>query len=295
MHTRSHQQVRLALAVVAGLAWTQLSLLLAALVVPPRLALAPRIAATTPYRIAEQTVLAPLSVAARLCSLAGPYASAVRPGFAVALASALVAIGTCTLVALLLGVERLRRPIRLTLAATCAVAVVSAGIVAVQLRDAAVAEHEFFALVRRSATPSADERTVAAAAVFVRQHPLSRWRSEALRIVAMHAWAHGRYAQAQRVWSDFEACFDDPRAPGVAYAEYSRALCFERMGRVRDAIACDRKAIGIIRSRSDGIQAWIAPDAARRIARLERTEGMTLTAAYWNAQSQTLKDVCSIQ
>ena len=270
-------------------------LVTAAVIVPQRLALAPRIGAGIPYRIAEWTLFAPLSVAAWGVSAAGGAGTTVRPGFAVALLCSLGATSVCVTAVWMLGCGLVRRLVRGVVVAAVAVSVVAGGVVAAELHDAVVAERVFFALVSRAAKPSDDPATVDAAAEFIRRHPLSRWRSEAVRIVAMHAWSRGRYAEAERGWSEFEKCFDDPSAPGAAYAEYNRALCFERLGRARDAIACDRSAIGVIRSRDDGIQGWIAPDAARHIAQLERRVGMPVTAAYWTTQSQTLKDVCSIE
>ena len=295
MRARFRSSVRVGVAVVLGLAWTQLALVLASVVVPPRVALAPRITHGAPYRLAEWTLLAPLSGASRIASAVGRPVTVIRPTCATAALCALLAMATCVGLGSLLGVERLRRLVRLAVLALCAVAVGSAGVVAGQLHDAVDAERTFFALVSHATAPSADEATVADARTFAEEYPMSRWRSEALRIVAMHASARGRPAEAERVWSQFEACFDDVSAPGVAFAEYSRALCFERLGQPMRALACYRTAIGVIRSRGDGVQGWIAPDAAKRIARLEQLTGMPVTAAYWKSQSQTLRDVCSIE
>ena len=295
MRARFNPAARSGLAIVAGLAWTQLVLALASVVVPPRLALAPRIAAGPFYRVAEWTLLAPLSAAALAVSDAGRPVSVVRPSFVIALLCALLATGTCLALGWLLRVGRLSRPLGVAVIVACVTAVGSAGIVAGQLHDAEVAERAFFALVSRVAVPSADEATVSGARAFARRYPMSRWRSEALRIVAVHASAHRRFTEAERAWREFEACFDDSSAPGVAYAEYNRAMCLEQLGRPSQAVACYRAAIGVIRSRSDGVQGWIAPDAATRIARLEDIWGMPVTAAYWKTQSQTLHDVCSIE
>jgi tetratricopeptide (TPR) repeat protein len=295
MRARLHAPLRVGVSLVAGLAWTQLALVLSSVVVPPRLALAPRIASGASYRVAEWTLLAPLSAAARLVSATGRAASVVRPSFAIALLAALLATGTCVAIALLLGVDRLRRSLGVAALLAFALSTSCSAVVAGQLHDATVAETAFFALVSRAPVPSADEATVAAAREFAKRHPLSRWRSEALRIVAMNASAEGRFGEAERVWGEFESCFDDAEAPGVAYAEYSRALCFEKLGRPSQAIACYRDALEVIRSRSDGVQAWIAPDSAKRIATLEASSGMPVTAAYWRTQSQALQDVCSIE
>ena len=295
MRARFRSEARAGAAVVLGLAWTQIVLMLASVVVPPRVALAPRIAVGVFYRIAEWTVLAPLSGAALVASAVGHPVTVVRPTFAVALLSALLATGVCVALAWALCNGRVRRSLGLAMLATCVLAMGSAGVVVGQLHDAEVAERTFFALVSRATVPSADEATVASARTFSNRYPMSRWRSEALRIVAMHAWAQGRFARAERTWSEFEGCFEDASAPGVAYAEYNRALCFERLGWPSRAITCYRLAIAIIRSRGDGIQGWIAPNAAARVARLERYSGMPVTAAYWKTQSQTLHDVCSIE
>jgi hypothetical protein len=295
MATRTRPSARYGVAIVAGLAWTQLALTLESVVVPPRIELAPHVARTLSYRVAEWTLTAPLTVVARLLAATGRRESLVQPDFVVALASALFATTVCVGVSAALVGRHRRAAVRLALAATVLAALVSGAFVTHQLGDAVQAQREFFALVSHSPTPSADEATVAAAQAFVAHHPLSRWRAEALRIVAMHAWAHGRFAAAERVWAEFEATFDDGSAPGVAYALYSRALCFERLGNVREAIACHRGAMLVMTSRSDDIQAWIAPRAAARIAQLERLEGMPVTAAYYNAQSRTLTAVRSIQ
>ena len=295
MRARFRSEARAGIPVVLGLAWTQVVLVLASVVVPPRLALAPHIAVGAFYRIAEWTVLAPLSGAVLVASAVGHPATPVRPTFSVALLSALFATGACVALASVRRNGRLRMPLGLAMLAICVVAVGSAGVVAGQLHDAEIAERTFFALVSRAAVPSADETTVAGARAFADRYPMSRWRSEALRIVAMHAWAQGRFTSAERTWSEFEGCFEDASAPGVAYAEYNRALCFERLGRPSRAITCYRLAIGIIRSRGDGIQSWIAPNAAARVSRLEQYSGMPVTAAYWRTQSQTLHDVCSIE
>lgn len=295
MRRRFRAPAHRALALVAGLAWAQIGLVAAAVLIPQPLALAPRIARGPVYMVAEWTLLAPLSSAVRIASAAGPAVTAERPTLWAAALCALIATTACVSIASLLRVQRLRAVVGWTLLVAFAVSTVSAGMLASQLSDAAAAQRTFFALVSRTARPSADEASVSAAEAFVRRYPLSRWRSEALRIIAMHAEARGRFAEAQGAWSEFESCFDDPSAPGVAYAEYSRALCFEHLGRPEQAIAHHLAAVSVIRSRTDGIQSWIAPEAAKRIAALETSASMPVTASYWKTQSQTLQAVCSIE
>ena len=42
-----------------------------------------------------------------------------------------------------------------------------------------------------------------------------------------------------------------------------------------------RAAIDVIRARGDGVQAWIATDAAARLSACERSEGRYALAGYW--------------
>jgi len=295
MRTRIHGPERHGIAIVLGLAWAQAALVTASVVVPPRLELGPRIARGPFYLLMRWTLMAPLSASVRILSLGSNEVSAVRPTFSAAALCALLAMSALLGVEALLAHVRWRRAVRCTATLVVAATLVSSSVIAGQLHEAVVAERAYFALVSRVEKPWADETTVARARAFVARYPLSRWRSEALRIVAMHEELHGRYDEAEAAWRRFEACFDSPSAPGVAYAEYRRGLCFERLGEPNRAAAHLDAAIGVIRSRTDGIQAWIAPDAAKRIAQLQRQAGMPATAAYWTEQSQTLQDVCSIE
>ena len=295
MGARIHAPVRQGVALVAGLAWAQAALVTASVVVPQRLELAPRIARGPFYLLVRWTLLAPLSAAVRIVSASGAEVSAVRPTFTAAALCALLAMCGCLGWASLLSRSRLRVVARCVGGIALVVTLLAVTAVAGQLRDAAVAERAYFALVSRVEKPWTDDATVAGAQAFVTRYPLSRWRSEALRILAMHAELRGHTAEAEAMWQQFEACFDDPLAPGVAWAEYSRALCLERLGEPGPATSHHLAAIGVIRSRTDGVQAWIAPEAAKRVAQLQRQAGMPLTAAYWTDQSQTLKDVCSIE
>jgi len=296
MRGRIHgRTARNGLALVGGLAWAQVALVTASILVPQRLALAPRIAHGAFFLIARWTLLAPLTGAVRLAaSFGGGEVSDVRPTFAVTALCALLAMGACLGVEMVLANTRWRIAVRSVLALAFLTTLVSTAVVAGQLSDAVVAERAYFALVSQAEKPWTDELTVAAARAFVARYPLSRWRSEALRILAMNAEIHGQTAVAEAHWREFQACFDDPLAPGVAYAEFSRALCLERLGESARAAEHHVAAIGVIRSRGDGIQAWIAPEAAKRVAQLQRRAGMPVTAAYWTEQSQTLQDVCSI-
>jgi hypothetical protein len=241
------------------------------------------------------TLLGPLSAAVRVVSSGGSEVTEMRPTFAAVAFCALMAMCVCLGLAALLTHRRWRVTARSAAALAAVVTLVSTAVVAGQLSDAAVAERSYFALVSGAEKPWTDEPTVARARAFVARYPLSRWRSEALRILAMNAQIHGRTGVAEAEWRRFQACFDDPLAPGVAYAQYSRALCFERLGEPGRAAALHVAAIGVIRSRSDGIQAWIAPEAAKRVAQLKRQSGMPVTAAYWTEQSQALQDVCSTE
>jgi hypothetical protein len=274
---------RVWIAVLAGLLWGHASIALSNLVIARYLVYGDGVAAGGPYRFASWTLLLPLTLASR-AGLGDLATMLLCPALAVAL---LLAAATQ------LGGSR--RFVRLIAASLAVAAAVSSVCVAGQFRDNVAAEREFLALIGRSATPHRDPGVVAEAQVFARHHPDSRWCGEALRVVAMAAWDRGDVAQADELWARFEARFRDERAPGVAYAEYSRALCDEQLGRVAGAEAHLRAAVAIIRGRRDGIQSWIAVDAAKRLAGLERSKGRLALADYWSERSAAFENAASIE
>jgi hypothetical protein len=276
---------RACIAILAGLVWGQVSIALALVVVPTYLVYGERVANGAPFLVASWTLLAPLSLA-RLCAGDSRAALVLAPMIAVAGCLA----GACASVRVRCG-----GPLRWALVLGLVSATVSTALVALQFGDAAAAERAFFALAARAEVPHKNPETVRAARDFVERHPGSRWCSEALRIVAMAEWDAGNVQAASELWRRFELCFDDPLAPGVAYAEFSRALCDERLGWHAGAERHLRAAIGIIRARGDGIQAWIARDAAKHLVDLQLSDGLVATGDYWKTKSMTFSNVYSIQ
>jgi len=69
------------------------------------------------------------------------------------------------------------------------------------------------------------------------------------------------------------------------------ALCEQRLGRTSTAQRHLRAAIGVIRARGDGIQGWIATNAAAQLAASEGSEGRYALAGYWKTKSETFSDV----
>jgi hypothetical protein len=281
----AHDLRRAWIVVAAGLTWAQLSIWLVKVVAPTYLRYGDLVAQGMPYRVASWTLLAPLTLAERLSG----------DPFVALLSSSLLAVGACTLASAVLAMPRWRIVVVWALAASCALGAASITCVALQFRDTILAENAFFALVGRADPPHKDAAVVGRARAFVDRHPDSRWCGEALRIVAMAEWDAGRIDEAAELWRRFETRFRDPLAPGVAYAEFSQALCDERLGRSREAEAHLKNAISVIRARKDGIQAWVARDSAMHLATLERSSGFLAEADYWKTKSLTFSDVYSIQ
>ncbi len=204
-------------------------------------------------------------------------------------------VGLCLLVSWLLGSQRWRNAALCGLTVFVALSATSAAAVTMQLRDAAQAERAFFALLSGVDVAHRDAATVAGARDFARRYPDSRWAGEALRIVAMAEWDAGRIDAAAQLWAAFESRFRDRSAPGVAYAQYSLALCDERLGKEVSARRHLRTAIETIRVRGDGMQSWIATDAAKSLASLEEAAGRYAMAGYWNTKSQTFANVYSTE
>lgn len=278
---------RVAAVALVGILWGQGALALGALVLPTYLAYGDAVRTGVAYRVVAYSALLPW----KLAELVGTrIADGVRIGairaepdtaFVIAVMAPLAAcaIGFGIALACRSGFGR-------RLAAVIGVVVVFAGlVVAIQLADAARAEREFFALVSKSAAPHPSKPVVEGAQRFLAAHRYSRWRSEALRIEAMAAEESGDDVSAERIWKRFAESFGDPHVPGVAYAEYSRALCWERLGWSDQAAQHYRGAVAIVRMRGDGIQGWIGSDGATAVARIERADGRLLRAAGWTEKA----------
>lgn len=266
-------------------------------VLPDYISRTERVADAWPYRLASWTAMLPITLASRAVegSEARDAGASMTCDRATLALGSVLAVVLCTLALRALGSPVFRQPTVLALAVFVLLGGVSAVTLALQFRDAVVAERTFFAMIGRVDIPHKDAATIAGARDFVRRHPDSRWVGEALRIVAMAEWDAGRVETASGLWRTFAARFRDPNAPGVAYAEYSIALCDERLGQRRAARKHLRVAIDVIRRRRDGIQAWIASDAARRLSALNRSGGQLALAAYWKTKSRTFSDVYSTE
>lgn len=283
--------------VLTGLLWAQGCIALEFVALPKYISLCERVAQGLPYRCAAWTLLLPLTLATWIVDSSpagGAVATTASTRVSLVLCST-IGVTLCWLVGWVLGVPGRRTYALLGLGALYALGAACAVDVALQCREAVLAERVFFAMVARVDAPHRDAATVVAAREFVRRYPDSRWAGEALRITAMAEWDAGRTETASALWRRFADRFRDSRAPGVAYAEYSIALCDERLGRAHEARGHLRAAIDVIRRRGDGIQAWIAEDAANRLSTLERADGRLVLAGFWKAKSRTFADVYSTE
>ena len=265
----------------SGVVWGQAALAAGVIMLPRYLVYGEAATVGIAYRLVAWTALAPWTVADRVATQATEYFGRIGGGapntlLLTALTAPLVG---CLLVAGALACRG--RRLRWGLWALGTLVVVATAAMTLQLADSVQAEREFFALVSQSDTPHQSPLVVAGAERFLADHPYSRWRSEAIRIGAMAAEASGDDADAERRWGVFGESFADQTVPGVAYAEYSRARCWERLGGSRKAAKHYRRAVSIVRGRSDGIQSWIGSDGATALARTELAQGRPLRAAYW--------------
>jgi hypothetical protein len=276
------------LTILAGLAWAQVCIALQLFVVPKLIRLGESVAEGPWYRLASWTLLAPSTLAWRVVAEPASSEAASTAASPIGLVMCpLLAVGMCLAAGRLLGSPTWRGAAITCLTGVALLGLAGAMAVALQCRDAVEAQRSFFAMVSRAEIPHKDASTVLAAREFVRRYPDSRWAGEALRIQAMAEWDEGHVAAASALWGRFGERFHDRDAPGVAYAEYSIALCDERLGDHAAARRHLRKAIEIIRVRSDGIQEWILPDAAARLSSLEGSDGRYALADYWKTKSRT--------
>lgn len=270
---------------LGGVLWGQGALAIGSILLPRYLVYGESVKHEAAYRVVASTALVPWTVAGQIARFAtGAEGTWLAPKFVVAVAAPLLG---CLLVAGFVTVGRSRaRRVAVTvlgiLALTASVAL------ALQLADTVRAEREFFAMVSAADEPHRAPGVVAGAGRFLAKHPHSRWRSEAIRIQAMAAEEAGDEVTAQSRWREFANSFDDASVPGVAYAEYSRARCWERLGASRRAATHYRRATAVIRGRSDGIQSWIGSQGAVAVARRELALGRPIRAAFW---SDTANDI----
>ena len=281
------RQFRGAAVACVGILWGNLALAIGVIVLPGYLAYGLAVRSGLAYRIVAYTALLPWTLADACRTWTAKSISFGGAGFeldsvfAVALLAPLVA---CALAYAVLRVCR-ARGVMLALV-PLAVAAVLAGVVLVgQLADGVRAEREFFALISTTEVPHRSPMVVEGTRAFLVEHPYSRWRSEALRITAMAAEESSDYATAERTWHRFGESFHEQGVPGMAYAEYSSARCWERLGWPHEAARHYRAAVGVIRARNDGIQSWIGSDGAKAIARLARADGLVLRARYWTERA----------
>jgi len=272
---------------LAGVLWGHGALALGVLVLPKYLSYGDAVRLGVAYRVVVYTALLPWTLADRCREWVS--GQAVVAGVRLAADPELTAVVLAPLVAcgLAFAIDRAcrSRKGRLVCTALCVAGLSAAAILALQLADGVSAEREFFALVSQNETPHQSPSTVAGARRFLAEHRYSRWRSEALRIEAMAAEEAGDDLGAERTWQEFGASFGDPTVPGVAYAEYSRARCWERLGWPQEAARHYRRAVAIIAARDDGIQDWIGSDGTQAIARIERESGRILLAEYWTERT----------
>lgn len=276
---------------IVGMLWGQAALAVGELVLPRFVVYGEAVKRGFAYRVVASTALLPWSAAGEGVRRVGNVRAhllgvSLEPGFAVAVLAPLVG---CVLVGAL-AVSARGGWWRKGSAAIVLVVIAASSVLALQLADNVVAEREFFALVSSSETPHRSPAVISGAERFLMRHPYSRWRSEALRIGAMAAEASGDDLAAERRWERFGDSFRDATVPGVAYAEYSRARCWERLGWPGHAADHYRHAVSVIRARSDGIQSWIGSDGAMALARTERAQGRPLRAAYWTEKANDVSD-----
>jgi len=271
---------------LAGVLWGQAALAAGVIVLPRYVVYGEAVKDGFAYRIVSLSALLPWTLAEGVAPHLGGIFSRLglgvpNPLLATALLAPLVGCALIATASLVLG----GRSLRWIPVASGALVVVASAALTLQLADGMRAEREFFALVSQSDTPHRSPRVRAGAEQFLGAHPYSRWRSEAMRIGAMGAEASGDDVDAERRWTEFGASFDGEPVPGVAYAEYSRARCWERLGGSRKAARHYRGAVSIIAGRSDGIQSWIGSDGAAALARMELAQGRPLRAAYWTKKA----------
>jgi len=272
---------------LAGVFWGQAALAVGVIVLPRYIVYGEAVKDGFAYRVVSVSALLPWTLAEGVAPHLGGIFSRLglgvpNPLLATALLAPLVGCALIATASLVLGG---RSPRWIPLALGGLVVFASAALT-LQLADGMRAEREFFALVSQSDTPHRSPRIRAGAEQFLDAHQYSRWRSEAMRIGAMGAEASGDDVDAERRWAAFGASFGrGPVPPGVAYAEYSRARCWERLGGSRKAARHYRGAVSIIAGRADGIQSWIGSDGAAALARMELAQGRPLRAAYWTKRA----------
>ncbi len=294
MGTQEKRPIVVIAGAVLGLAWALTSLVVRVLALPRWLALGTGIEDGWRWRLVAGTLLLPVSVG-EWPMHATAAVDAVGAGTAVFVVACLAGVVLGALLAAALTARRWRAVAIGMASCALVLGIIGAGALTDQLTRLVSAEREFFALVAPAARPSRDPATVRGAREFAVRNRDSRWAGEALRIVAMAEAEQGRPRHAAQIWERFGSRFSDRTAPGVAYAHYNVGLCAETVRDVGAAARAYRLAVETIAVRDDGIQSWIAPEAARELARLDRERGRFELARYWTARSEALSGALSIE
>ena len=280
-----------------GALWSWAALAASSLMVPGFVALGVGVTRNGWYKAAAGSLLLPVTLArAVFGENDGAHASSgnmggVTPRVAIAAAAVGCALGLAIAVAARM---RFTRRFALSVGTALALAAVSSSVgLVVQWHGLTVAERDFVAAsgfacpdpVRPSGAIVTEARN------FMRMHPNSRWAPEALRVMALDASAHGRYREAAETWMRFAGSFAEPGLPGVAYGQYSAALCEEQLGDVISARRLYGMSAAVIRRRGGDVQGWIAASAARSIARIDASRAMNASSAYWLAKAAAFNEL----
>lgn len=283
-------------AAVVGGVWSWVALAVSSILLPRYLALGERMTESVWYTTVTASALLPVTVARTVVVGGVGVADGQLGGITPLMGALSAAVGCVFGIAAVSFATRSRLTRRLataTGAVLTLVALVSSIGLSVQLHDLTVAEHDFVGAsgfscgnpTRPCATAVADARR------FAWRHRDSRWASEALRVLALDATAQGRYHEAAEIWMRFAASFAEPGLPGVAYGDFSAAMCEERLGDVISARRLYAASVTVIRRRGGDLQGWIAASAAKRIAGIDASRAMTASSRYWLAKAEAFDEL----
>ena len=281
---------------VIGALWSWAALATSSLVLPGFLGLAVGATRSGWYQAAAGSLLLPVTLARTAFGEAEGVQSSsslggVTPRVAIAAAAAGCALGLAISVALRVRFTR-RSALSVVTVLALAAASSSVGLVA-QWHGLTIAERDFVA-ASGFASPDPvrpNDAVVNEARNFTGMHPNSRWAPEALRVMALDASAHGKYREAAETWMRFAGSFAEPGLPGVAYGEYSAALCEEQLGDVVSARRLYAMSAAVISRRGGDVQGWIAASAARHIARIDASRAMNASSEYWLAKAAAFNEL----